>query len=170
MKNTLTVAAALLLFACGPSKEEIAKAHARNHMRAMTGIGCNDTSAYYAARSEIIGALKHPDASDIDSLHEVRVTRNGDTVELSISAMASNSFGVKDRVTLWADLYCRDDSLYWLGAVGTDGLGSNIEPGKPVEQGAQIAWSKARRERRRASMDAWMDSLSRGLDPKVMPE
>lgn len=164
VKNTLTLIVVLfgiLLLSCGPSKEEIDKAHAENHARAQDGMGCTDTTAYYAAYFELRRALKHPDASDLDSLHEATISRKGDTVSVSMDALASNAFGVRDRVSIFADFYCKNDSLYWWSAIGTGGFDPDVRRGKPVEALASIQWARDERERRQKAHDAEMDSLRR---------
>lgn len=108
--------------------------------------GCTKQRAFKSARSQMYINLAHPESSVIDTLEQAFFHASGDTTMVTVHALASNSFGVKDDVSLTAAFICRNDSLFWVyGMIGGSLL--DIE-GRPVDDVAGYDWDRARHEQR----------------------
>lgn len=119
---------------------------------AKRGKTCHPATAFKAARTAMYIGLKHPESAVIDSLEQAFIQTSGDSVMVSMDALAPNSFGVKDNVHLMAIFQCRNDSLFWLtGMIGNSLL--DVE-GKPVDAQAGMDWSNKRHEEQMKALRA----------------
>ena len=146
MKNFVLLWAAMFALAsCGPTQEETDAAKAALvKQNAGRGLTCNPATAFKAARTAMYIALKHPESSEIDSMAKSMITTSGDTTTVIVGALATNSFGVKDRVSLMATFVCRHDSLYWVQQIIG---GDEVEVlGRPVEAVSQSNWDQRKHE------------------------
>lgn len=165
MKHLLPLLA-LVAFACGASKEEQMR-KAQESSNATIGLTCSEHTAYEAARTTLRSALKYPDSSEIDSMESAMISKHGDTVQVILNAKASNAFGVKSPTMELATFVCKNDSLYWVEAlVGDQDLHYS---GRPVYMVDAMKWDDAKIKVQDAATKAWMDSLSKGLNPVVIP-